>query len=36
MKTKPDFKWGDCVVFVRDYKKQGVVSNIVRFGGLCG
>jgi hypothetical protein len=34
MKTKPEFKFGDRVVFIRDIRKQGVVSNVVRFAGL--
>jgi hypothetical protein len=34
MKTKPEFKFGDRVVFIRDAQKQGVVSNVVRFAGL--
>ena len=34
MKTKPDFKSGDRVVFTRDSRQHGVVSNVVSFAGL--
>jgi hypothetical protein len=34
MKTKPEFKFGDRVVFIRDIQKRGVVSNVARFAGL--
>ena len=34
MKTKPDFKFGDQVVFIGDRQKRGVVSRVFRSGGL--
>ena len=34
MKTKPDFKFGDQVVFTGDRQKRGVVSRVFRSGGL--
>jgi hypothetical protein len=34
MKAKPDFKFGDRVVFIGDRPKRGVVSRVFRFGGL--
>jgi hypothetical protein len=34
MKTKPDFKSGDQVVFIGDRQKRGVVSRVFRSGGL--
>ena len=36
MKTKPDFKFGDQVVFIgdRDRQKRGVVSRVFWSGGL--
>jgi hypothetical protein len=34
MKTKPDFKFGDHVVFIGDRQKRGVVSRVFRSGGL--
>jgi hypothetical protein len=34
MKTKPDLKFGDRVVFIGDGQKRGVVSRVFRSGGL--
>jgi hypothetical protein len=34
MKTKPEFKVGDRVVFIDDVQKRGVVSRVFRLGGL--
>jgi hypothetical protein len=34
MKAKPDFKFGDRVVFIGDRPKRGVVSRVFRSGGL--
>jgi hypothetical protein len=34
MKTKPDFKFGDQVVFIGGRQKRGVVSRVFRSGGL--
>ena len=34
VKTKPDFKFGDRVIFIGDGRKQGVVSRVFRSGGL--
>jgi hypothetical protein len=34
MKTKPEFKVGDRVVFTGDGQKRGVVSRVFRMGGL--
>jgi hypothetical protein len=34
MKTKPDFKFGDQVVFIGDRQKRGVVSRVFQSGGL--
>jgi hypothetical protein len=34
MKTKPDFKFGDRVVFLGDREKRGVVRRVFQSGGL--
>jgi hypothetical protein len=33
MKTKPDFKFGDRVVFIGDRQNRGVVSRVFQSGG---
>jgi hypothetical protein len=34
MKTKPEFKVDDRVVFIGDGQKRGVVRRVFRLGGL--
>jgi hypothetical protein len=34
MKAKPDFKFGDRVVFIGDRPKRGVVSRVFQSGGV--